>query len=151
MTDILHGYIIEKSAGRGDSVQQENIRKHNWSVIEELPSENRWPPLHSKMFYAVPSAHLLQYKDPLILVGGSFKQIVDDWDDWLKMFESMIQKMYWEEIVISLESELVGPRQFRWKPKSEWFIGMTNEGLQPVTEWDFTGVRKFFDGINRIE
>jgi hypothetical protein len=159
MIDILNGYIIEASPGYGGGPEERvlktqmatDIRKHNWSVVQQLPGEDRWPVLHPKMFYPIPDQHLLKYKDPLIIFGGSFKQIADDWESWLIMFEEMLRKMYWEDVQLSLHSEMIGTHHFRWKVKSDWFVKMCNRDLQPITEWDFTGTRNFFDGLNRID
>ncbi len=158
MKDILYGYIREATPGRAGGPEKillkeqlaKEIKEHNKSMIENLPIDDEWPFLSRPMFYHVPSGHLLDYKNPVIIFGGSFKDICYEWHEWLPKFENLIGQLYWESIVITLDSETVGERKFSWSTKSEWFKKMCDGQLEKITEWDFEGERQFFDGINQI-
>jgi hypothetical protein len=166
MQEVLIGYIMEPNlgyiGGREKNMLREKItndmRKHNKSVIENLPiNTDDWPDLSRFMFHQIPSGHFLNYKNSIIILGGSFKEICYLWDEWLTKFESLIGQLYWESIVITLDSEVVGEQKFVWKKKGEWwtkiiesFEKMSKVDLDEIPEWDFEGERKFFDGLDII-
>jgi hypothetical protein len=157
MTDILYGYIIEANPGYGGGPEEralkevlaKDIRKHNSLIVESFPFDEEWPFLKRQMFHQIPDGHLLNYKKPMIIFGGSFKSICYEWHEWLPKFEKLIRKLYWESIVITMDSEVVGERKFIWTPPDDWITNMQTK-LEPLVEWRFEGERKFFDGLDRI-
>ena len=99
MQDILIGYIAEADPGHRGNVEEKDwknilsseIRVHNRSAISQLPVDDHWPPLSCKMFNDIPDAHLLTYKNSIIVFGGSFKMIITAWPEWLTKFENFLK------------------------------------------------------------
>jgi hypothetical protein len=144
----LVGYIEEAWPGvaaGGDTARMEALRDahrrivhHNESVLEALPAEDTWPPLCRPMFgWAPADAPMITYRNRLIHVAASLKDL--DWyaRDWLDKFESLLRRLYWESAYIRCEFGYLGPHEFRWRPQESWVQELCQARLPAIQEWSF--------------
>jgi hypothetical protein len=144
----LLGYIEEAwpgLAGGGDPVRMEQlleadrrIGRHNESVLQALKAEDSWPPLCRPMFAWAPAdSPMITYKNRLILVGASLKNLEGATRNWLDQFEALLRQLYWESAYIRCEFGLYGPHEFRWQPPESWVKELCQARLSPIQEWSF--------------
>ena len=144
----LVGYIEEAWPGLaagGDAARMEElleadrrIGRHNESVLEALGVEDTWPPLCRPMFgWAPAEAPMITYRNRLIHLGASLKDL--DWSarDWLDKFESLLCRLYWESAYIRCEFGYLGTHEFQWRPPESWVKELCQARLAPIQEWSF--------------
>lgn len=145
----LVGYVEEAwpgvAAGGDPTLMQHlhdtarEIGRHNEAVLEGLPSEDDWPPLCRPMFgWAPANAPMIAYKNRLIHLAASLKEM--DWElrDWLDKFEGLLRRLYWESAFVRFEGAYLGVSEFTWRPARPWVEGLCRGRLAPITEWAFT-------------
>jgi hypothetical protein len=145
----LLGYIEEAWPGQaagGDPVRiqhlldtDSHISRHNEDVLRSLPETDEWPPLCRPMFaWASVDALMIVYKNRLIHLAASLKQM--DWElrDWLDKFEGLLRRVYWESAYIRFEAAYIGTHEFAWQPTKGWVSELCQGRLSPIVEWSFT-------------
>lgn len=144
MQSTIYGYIEEAwpgAAGENKELLYSNastISSLNEKVISSLPNEDEWPPLPNSIFGWAPTERpMVNYRNRPIHFAASLKEM--DWAlrDWLDKFESLLKRMYWENVTVHYEGAYIGEHTFRWNPKEEWGLGLTKGILTPVDDWDF--------------
>jgi hypothetical protein len=145
----LLGYIEEAWPGvaaGGDAARMEQLLEahrqigaHNEQVLGSLPLEDEWPPLCRPMFAWAPAgAAMIVYKNRLIHMGASLKQL--DWAlrEWLDKFEELLRALYWESAYVRFEAAYLGIHEFTWRPTEAWVRELCQGRLAPIREWTFT-------------
>jgi hypothetical protein len=145
----LLGYIEEAWPGLaagGDAARMaqlvevhRQIGQHNEQVLGSLPIEDHWPPLCRPMFAWAPTgALMIVYKNRLIHMGASLKQL--DWAlrEWLDKFEDLLRALYWESAYVRFEAAYLGVHEFTWRPTERWVRELCQGRLTPIREWSFT-------------
>jgi len=145
----LLGYIKEAWPGLaagGDPARMQHmldsdsqISRHNEDVLGSLPTADEWPPLCRPMFAWAPvDAPMIVYKNRLIHLAASLKEV--DWElrEWLDKFEGLLRRLYWESAYIRFEAAYIGTHEFTWRPTDAWVKELCQGRLSPITEWSFT-------------
>ena len=152
----LIGYIEEAWPGasaNGDVKQMQKLRdtdceiiRHNETVLNELPIEDKWPPLCRHMFgWAPTKTPMIIYKNRLIHFAASLKEM--DWAlrDWLDKFELLLRQLYWESAFVRFEGAYLGDFEFTWLPNRSWVEQLCDAKLSPITEWSFSSTMPLDD------
>lgn len=116
----IYGKIVGDRYEWGSNVNIDNDRllyhKLNKITIEQLPVEDEFPQLTRQMFN-IPAMDFNDglYKNQIVVFGASYKEVENNWYDWIYKFEKLLKNLYWTEAVVHLETELNGNRIYRWK------------------------------------
>ena len=145
----LVGYIKEAwpgAAAGGDAALMQHlvdtdraISRHNERVLGSLSETDFWPPLCRPMFAWAPTdASMIVYKNRLIHLAASLKEM--DWAlrDWLDKFEALLRRLYWESAYIRFEAAYLGVHEFTWRPTQAWVEQLCRGQLSPIAEWSFS-------------
>ena len=141
MSTKIYGCIIEFGLWNGD--EQEKIYAHNSKVLLELPEFDEWPPLDQNMLnitepYPKDRGPNYGYCGRLIHFGGNFKSIEHEWKEWKEKFESLLEKLYWLEAQVHVQTEYLELQTYTWynsPPKgSEPHLSLTAR-----SSWKITG------------
>ncbi|ODS23289.1 hypothetical protein AB835_09720 [Candidatus Endobugula sertula] len=110
---VVYGYI--KSPNSLMNSQTINCHAINRKALISLPTLDSNAFL-SRDIFSVPS--LVSYDDSLpssiIHFGNTYNGIEYEWGHWVEKFESLLQQMYWDFVVVHLETELSGVHTFTW-------------------------------------
>ena len=110
---IVYGYI--KSADGFDDDRRYDHNISNRKALIGLPVQDTCSLITRDMFSIPsifsrdvnPSSHVIHF-------GYSYQSIEYEWGLWLRQFETLLQKMYWDSVVVHLETELSGTHTFVW-------------------------------------
>ena len=102
-----------------DTVSHQNLSERqsvNRRVILALPKQDEWPFLSQDMFSLSYSdtAQSNTFQSPIIHFGAAYRAIEYEWDEWIKHFENLLNRMYWATATVHLETELFGKHAFSW-------------------------------------
>lgn len=144
---IIYGRIVAPYLTWPEERNGRLIQSRNAEVIAALPADDPRPSLARGMF-AVPSWTGGIFLNQVIPLGASFDDDMmsrDWWDTWLEKFESLLRRLYWDSVVLHMESTLDGHRMFQWLPTKR-AAGLTwADEPQPVNEWNRTDQTLFGD------
>lgn len=128
---IVYGCIKDVSQSDGDFSR----RRTNRHAMLALPKADEWPYLCQEMF-ALPRMETGEdnYQTEVMHFGASYKAIEYEWEHWLKKFESLLNRMYWVNAVVHLETELTGTHTFFWESRVNGHV--PGAGIQKIRcEW----------------
>jgi hypothetical protein len=148
MQTRLLGYIEEAwpglAAGGDPALMQHlldtgrRISQHNEQVLRSLPEADEWPPLCRPMFgWAPAGASMIVYRNRILHLGASLKDLERAARDWLDKFEGLLHRLYWESAYVRCEFGLFGAHEFRWRPSEAWVRGLCQGRLAPIQNWSF--------------
>lgn len=88
----------------------------NKKAIMSLPKFDEWPSLTQDMF-SVPRFNMSgNYgQTNVIHFGLAYQRVEYEWSQWMKKFENLLKSMYWQSVVVHLETELTGVHNFIWE------------------------------------
>lgn len=121
---IIYGLIEGPNWRRPDYWQ---MGHQNLYAISMLPEEDEWPFLSRGLFSFVRHAAQGNYKRQMIHFGGSFKQLDEEWEEWLAKFEALLQRMYWHRVHLHLRSERYGAHDYLWIAHGGWYSPSSGE------------------------
>jgi hypothetical protein len=130
---IVYGYIKNSSALTAEEkfISQSANRK----ALQHLPSFD-YGSFLSREIFSTPS--LVNYDDSfqssVIHFGQAYKGIEYEWGLWIAKFEQLLQHMYWDFVVVHLETELSGIHTFTWNSGNHVHIPSDNP-LNIRCEW----------------
>jgi hypothetical protein len=146
---IVYGFITEAWTGKSDWIENNSVFvRHNNLILAGLTENDSWPPLAKNLFSLSthePHGPNGNFRGRIIGIAGKFKQIEDDWGEWLNKFENVLKQLYWEKAKIHLITGYTSPYEFNWeldtKQYEEHFL---SREPTPPTTWKFEGpFRKF--------
>jgi hypothetical protein len=118
----------------------------NRRVLDALPHSDEWPFLVRAMFAQTESSEVsIEYSNALIHFAASYKQVEEDWGEWVTKFEQLLFQLSGSAAVVHIEGELVPHYKLEWvaRPvasaaaRCEWrFVGgprTTAELYPPLT------------------
>ncbi len=113
--------------------------QHNQQVLHELPEDLVWDLLAQPMFSLPPlSASGLFTHHQVIHFGASYNAVEYEWQLWMKKFEGLLNKMYWVEATVHLETEVMCKHLFQWRTEVDYH--QPNSGKMAVScEWEHEG------------
>lgn len=111
---IVYGYIRNASALTADARFMCNTT--NRKVLVGLPTMDGCCVLSRDIFSAPPVVgHDDSLQSSVIHFGSSYQGIEYEWNLWIETFEKLLQEMYWDSVVVHLETELSGIHTFTWE------------------------------------
>lgn len=141
----LYGFIHELPD------RKNKYKNHNQEVLDNLPIKGDWPYLVQGMFYLpkeFQKTEQTSYWGRMILFGGSFKALEDEWAEWITKFESLLSQLIWAEAKASLITELFPEQTCDWQITNDYFSRLCDSSvpLPPShKDWSFEGPRSFED------
>ncbi|MDJ0365727.1 hypothetical protein QMK33_11240 [Hymenobacter sp. H14-R3] len=108
----------------------------NERIISELPefSENI-PSINKTMFSTANEQGT--FRQQVITFGASYKSLEYEWELWLEKFESILSKLYWLDVKIYVDFELLGDYKYEWNINNKGLINLRLEEPKPTTNWTF--------------
>jgi molybdopterin synthase sulfur carrier subunit len=140
---IIYGRIVTPYLTWPGDRDARLIQRRNMEMIGSLPDKDHSPsPLVGGMF-ALPNWEGGLHMDYVIPFGGSLEDDSmsrDWWDAWLTKFESLLRNLYWDSVVLHIESRFAfnGHRMFQWSPTDLAATWLWAEEPQPIREWNRT-------------
>ncbi len=112
---IVYGCIKDQLfANRPDDAHRR--REINRGALSALPSVDEWPLLSREMFaLPTPVATLDAVHTDVVPFGSSYVGVEYEWEQWIRSFEQLLQKMYWVSATVHLETEFNGVHTFTWE------------------------------------
>jgi hypothetical protein len=130
---IVYGYI--KNASAITAEEKYISQSLNRKALNHLTTLDACAFLSRELF-SVPV--LLSYDDlqqsSVIHFGSAYKGIEYEWGLWITHFEQLLQKMYWDSVIVHLETELSGVHTFTWDSGNEVHVP-SNQALNIRCEW----------------
>jgi hypothetical protein len=137
---LIIGYIEEPFIK--DRQRDALIKDHNRARLFILPRIGEWPRL-TRGFFSV-SGEEETYANSLIYFGGTFKQIEDDWSEWLDKFEALLRKLIWVRVKLVLETGYHGEHTYTWAATEKAIAALEQELPETVQDWVFRGGPRTF-------
>jgi hypothetical protein len=135
MTSYVYGYLVEPWIG---FPEHKRMVQHNHEIIRSLPEEESLPGLVRDLF-AFSEGMSLSYRNPVIHFGAGYGSFEPDLEVWLEKFESLLKKLYSEEVRIRVRTECSGESLYQWKPIPRILESFRTPLPSMVTEWVFEG------------
>ncbi|MEO1449752.1 MAG: hypothetical protein AAFV07_09480 [Bacteroidota bacterium] len=134
MRTTLYGYIEEMDFWR-PPVENE-VKKHNHSVINSLPMADKWPPLSREMFalthnsvHDVPRVNL-EYDGRIIHFAANLKSVEHELDEWIIKYEDLLDKLIWFESKVHFQTEYTSLQTLQWSVDLNVY-GVQHDGTFP--------------------
>jgi len=117
MRTTLYGYIEEMDFWQGSI--RNKVRRHNSSVIDNLPKGDKWPPVSREMFsicnnYKNHPGPDFEYGGRIIHFGGNLKSVELDWSDWKSKFEKLLSSLYFTNAKVHFQTEYSSLETSSW-------------------------------------
>ena len=113
---IVYGCI--KDVPMAPELDQRKRRMVNRSALLDLPvAFERESPFLCVDMFALPGIDIFtgSYHTQVIHFGASYRAVEYEWELWMRKFEELLQKMYWMNATVHLETELSGKHTFQWE------------------------------------
>ncbi|MGI9294842.1 MAG: hypothetical protein ACR2PS_12730 [Pseudomonadales bacterium] len=88
----------------------------NRRAVQELPEFNACTLLYRDMF-SLPSASINAggFYSATLHFGAPYDRVEYEWEQWLEVFEELLQKMFWESATVHLETAVSGTHTYIWE------------------------------------
>lgn len=110
---VVYGYIKNTSALTAE--EKFAVHSANRNALIHLPTLDAGSFLSREIFSTPP---VIQHDDRMqstvIHFGNAYKGIEYEWGLWISKFEELLQKMYWDLVIVHLETEISGVHTFTW-------------------------------------
>lgn len=128
---IIYGRI-NGSTWRTDDYYK--LHRFNKQIIESLPLDEL---LINRSMFNIPNEQGI-FRNQIITFGASYKTLEYEWNEWIEKFESLLRKLYWWDVVIHADFEVMGEYTYKWKVDTEqikenWF----QDNPLPINTWKF--------------
>lgn len=92
----------------------------NLKAIGALPSPLSFSLIHREMF-TCPRKHnsYNETSSYVIHFGASYLGIEYEWKHWMQQFENLLNKMYWTQATVHMETDYSGNHIFQWTSPGE--------------------------------
>ncbi|MFO7864566.1 MAG: hypothetical protein R6U85_11235 [Salinivirgaceae bacterium] len=142
MATQLYGCIAEY--GTPDKTKQTKIYEQTNQVINNLPTNDAWPPLNHRMFSiitndeATPNDTNIAYNGRLIIFGANLKSVEFYWAQWKPKFERLLEQLWWTSANVHFKPEYTDLQTFKWQIDStKWPANNSKNGILPSISPDF--------------
>lgn len=145
---IIYGQI---SGATWKYEDHDKLHRLNTEVINALPDMDAEFPFLNRSMFAIPNEQGT-YGEQVIAFGASYKSLEYEWHSWLHKFESLLQKLYWVDVIIHAEFEVMGNFTYKWFVNHELIRpNWHQEPLQPIADWQFesNGPRSFEEELGK--
>lgn len=122
------------------------LHRLNKEIIDQLPENDSNFPWINRSMFSIPNEQGV-FRDQVITFGASYKTLEHEWDLWINKFEELLKKLFWSDVSIHAEFEVMGNFQYNWLidlnliEENNWY----EKKPKPITQWTFksSGPRKF--------
>lgn len=128
---IVYGYI-KNTSGVSDTLNAQIV---NRKALIQLPTLDACSIL-SREIFSTPSgrSNSDRFQSSIIHFAAAYDGIEYEWGLWVAKFESLLQQMCWNTVVVHLETELSGVHTFTWDSGDNAHIPSENP-LNIRCEW----------------
>jgi hypothetical protein len=118
MKTTLYGYIEEMDFWKNPIKNQ--VKKHNYAVIESLKMNDEWPPLSKEMFSLTCNTITelrgpnLEYSGRIIHFAANLKSVEQEIEEWIIKFENLLSKLIWLESNVHFQTEYCELQTLSW-------------------------------------
>lgn len=145
---IISGRISGATWKREDYYK---LHRLNAKVIDSLPENDPEFPWINRSMFSIPNNQGI-FRDQVITFGASYKTLEYEWHLWIEKFESLLKKLFWFDVIIHAEFEVMGDYKYEWLInydliKDNWYKGTP----KPIIEWSFdsNGPRTFENELKK--
>ncbi|WP_299443159.1 hypothetical protein [uncultured Aquimarina sp.] len=121
------------------------LHRMNIEIINSLPENDSEFPWINRSMFSVPNEQGI-FRDQIITFGASYRTLEYEWHLWIEKFEELLTKLFWFDVTIHAEFEMIGDHKYDWiinhkLIKDNWYI----EFPKPIIDWEFesNSPRKF--------
>lgn len=138
---LVYGCICAPAWKTDDFYQLHRLNK---TVLQSLPENDTTFPCINRSMFSIPNEQGI-YHQQVIAFGASYRNLEYEWHIWLDKFESILRTLYWWDIRLVTEFEIMGTYTYHWNVSPDQqkidFMGSP----QPVSAWQFSsdGPRHF--------
>ncbi|WP_299611260.1 hypothetical protein [uncultured Aquimarina sp.] len=119
MRTTLYGYIEEMDFWQSPIKNQ--VKKHNYKTINDLNTDDDWPPLSREMFAITSNINRelyrpnMEYSGRIIHFGANLKSVEHEIDEWIIKFEQLLSKLIWIESKVHFQTEYSELQTLCWR------------------------------------
>lgn len=140
---IIYGHICG-AFGKTDDYYK--LYELNKNIINSLPEidDSGYPWINRSMF-SIPNEQGL-FRDQIITFGASYKTLEYKWHTWLEKFEEILKQLYWFNVTIHVEFEVLGNYTYEWEIDTDQIMQKWHkEKSEPIVSWKYqsNGPRAF--------
>lgn len=115
----------------------DKLQRLNTEVINRLPDNDPGFPCINRSMFAIPNEQGT-YRDQVITFGASYKTLEYEWHLWIEKFEALLQQLFWFDVTIHADFEMMGTFTYNWHVNHEIIPQHWHQGApQPIVEWQF--------------
>lgn len=137
---IVYGYIRDI---RVDPLSEEGLSRRlaNRKALLRLPPAEEGTLLHRDMFIIPPEFPAKGIGQTTIIhFGVSCPGVEYEWEAWISRFEELLSDMYWVDVTLHLETEMLGKHTFTWESDSDFHAPSSGQDMSVRCEWSREGL-----------
>ncbi len=125
------------------------LHQLNLSVINSLSENDTYFPYINKSMFSIPD-NQGTFRNQVITFGASYKSLEYEWHLWIKKFESILKRLFWFDVIIHAEFEMMGTYTYQWSVDNDQLNNWYKKSPDPISEWNFesNGPRSFLNELN---
>ena len=127
----IYGVITSAMAG---SRNPQRYHESNAKIIDQLPTEDTYPPLVKNMF-AISEGKMLGWQSRAIHFGWTTKNFEEDAPEWILKFERLLMDLYWWEAKVHMHLEIHGEIELSWGIDPDSVQDWMERDLQLPNKW----------------
>ena len=91
------------------------------------------------------------FRDQVITFGASYKTLEHEWHLWIKKFEIILKRLYWFDVTIHSEFEVMGDYKYDWLINTDQIDKWHKDPPEPILDWNFEsdGPRSFKNELKK--
>lgn len=126
------------------------LHRLNAEVINSLPNSDSQFPWINKSMFSIPNEQGT-FRDQVITFGASYKTLEYKWHLWLEKFEEILKRLFWFDVTIYAEFEVMGDYKYDWLINIDQIDKWHKEFPEPIVDWKFesNGPRTFKDKLKK--
>lgn len=128
---VVYGRIIGANWKSDDFYKLHKLNENTISRLSELDEEFPW--INKSMFSIANKQGT--FRQQVITFGASYKSLEYEWELWLEKFESILKNLYWLDVIIHVEFEILGQYKYEWKITNQGLDNLWFKEPKPTANW----------------
>ena len=126
------------------------LHRLNVEAINSLPKSDSEFPWINKSMFSIPNEQGT-FRDQVITFGASYKTLEYEWHLWIEKFEEILKKLFWFDVTIYVEFEVMGDYKYDWLINIDQIDKWHKESPEPIVDWKFesNGPRTFENELKK--
>ncbi|WP_299224164.1 hypothetical protein [uncultured Aquimarina sp.] len=112
------------------------LHRLNVEIISSLPDDDSEFPWINTSMFSIPNEQGI-FRDQVITFGASYKTLEYDWHLWIEKFEEILKKLFWFDVTIHAEFEVMGDYKYDWLIDIDKIDKWHKETPEPISQWKF--------------